>query len=76
MAKKSVTIEDVKKAKIELEKQILTLVKAFESDYGVRVSYLHFDRKRDEDIKAETPTSRKPGPIVNVDVNMDLDLVY
>lgn len=75
MAKKNATIEDVKKAKIGLEKQILTLAKTFESDYGVRVSYVHFDRKNDEDMAPKT-SSEKPGPIVNVDVNMDLDLVY
>jgi len=77
MAKKSATIEDVKKAKIGLEKQILELSKAFEKDYGVKVSYIHFDRERGED-KLNTPeiAQKKPGPIVNVDVNMDLDLVY
>jgi len=71
MAKKSATIEDVKKAKIGLEKQILDLAKSFEKDYGVKVSYISLDRKNDEDeIKEEQ------GPISNVDISMDLDLIY
>jgi len=76
MAKKSATIEDVKKAKIGLEKQILDLAKSFEKDYGVKVSYVHFNRKRDEDNMSAPVKESKPGPIVNVDVNMDLDLIY
>ena len=75
MAKKGYTIEEVKKAKIELEKQMLTLAKDFEKTYGVRVSYIGIDRKRDEDM-APKVSNEKPGPIVDVSVNMDLDLVY
>jgi len=72
MAKKAITIEDVKKAKIDLEEKMLDLAKAFEKDYGVRVTYISLERKYDEDV----PTTReKQGPIINVDVNMDLDLI-
>lgn len=72
MAKKGYTIEEVKKAKIELEKQMLKLAGDFEKTYGVRVSYIGIDRKDDE----EAPEARSKGPIVDVSVNMDLDLVY
>jgi predicted small secreted protein len=74
MAKKNVTIEEVKKAKIQLEKDILKLVKGFESDNGVRISYINMERKRDE--KTEAPVDVERGPIINVDANMELDLVY
>jgi len=72
MAKKAVTIEDVKKAKIKLEKSMLDLAKAFEEEYKVKVSYIGIDRKDDEDVPS---TREKTGPIVDVSVNMDLDLI-
>jgi len=72
MPKKNLTIEEVKKAKIQLEKDILKLVKDFESDNGVRITYVSLDRKGD----TETPAELERGPIVDVNANMELDLVY
>ena len=75
MPKKSMTVEDVKKAKIELEKSILKMVNAFEKDTSVRITYISLDRKRDVKEMAE-PVPERRGPVVNVDANMELDLVY
>ena len=74
MPKKGLTVEEVKKAKIQLEKDILEAVTDFEKDNGVRISYISLARERDEDM----PEAKRsePGPVINVDASMELDLVY
>ena len=78
MAHKSMTIDDVKKRKIQLEKDILKMLQDFEKDTKVYVSYTNFKRKNDRDMETavDVPTSPKRGPLVNVTVEMDLDLIY
>jgi hypothetical protein len=79
MASRNITIEDVKKKKIELESSILKLIQGFEKECGVYCSHIHFDRQMDEknSLEAIEPVGpSKRGPIKNVDVNMDLDLIY
>lgn len=78
--KKGMTIEKVKEMKIQLEKEIMALLKDFESDTGVYTGYMNIERERDEiDIK-ESPQSDskrgKPKDILNVDVSMELDLIF
>lgn len=70
MAGEASTIEEVKKARITLEKQIFDQVKAFEKKYRLKVSYINLDRKGDEKFE------EKRGPITNVNVNMELDVLY
>jgi hypothetical protein len=72
---KKLTIEDVKKKKIELEGAILKLVQGFEKECGVRASYISMDRKRDNETAPE-PVAERSGPVENVEVRMELDLVY
>jgi hypothetical protein len=78
MAKKNVTIEDAKKNKIQLEKDILELVKKFEEDNGIYINYVSLERKYDDDdmkVVAERP-SRRVGNLINVEASMELDLMY
>ena len=71
------TIEDVKKAKIKLESDILKMIKDFESDTGVYINYLNMDRKYDEDDQVENvPSRRRVGKLQNVEASMELDLMY
>lgn len=71
------TIEDVKKKKIDLEASILKLINDFEDECGVRATYINFERKRDKSYKDTVePAEPRRGPVENVDVNMELDLVY
>ena len=72
---KKLTIEDVKKKKIELEGAILKLVQEFEKECGVRANHIDINRKRDKEIAIE-PVAERSGPVENVDVRMELDLVY
>jgi hypothetical protein len=76
MAKKSMTIEEVKKAKIALEKEIMDKMKSFEEGTGVYVGYINVQREREEKEYLEPEMPSKKGPIKNVEVNMDLDLIY
>lgn len=71
---KSPTIDEVKKAKIKLEKTILEALQGFEKEYGVRIDYLNLQRPSDEDIP-EAKSERR-GPLKNVEANMELDLIY
>jgi hypothetical protein len=73
---KSPTIKEVKKAKIELESAIMKLMQDFEDTNGVFVGYINVQRKHDDRDYAEPERPEKRGPINNVDVNMDLDLIY
>jgi hypothetical protein len=70
---KSSTIAEVKKAKIELESSILKLLTDFEKEYDVKLGYINIERKHDDICVPCRSDSPKPGPPVNVTVNMDLD---
>jgi len=82
MPKKGMTIIEVKEKKIQLEKDILVLLKKYESDTGVYVNYMNLERKRNKDEgrldEPETASSKrsKPKELVNVNVDMELDLIY
>jgi hypothetical protein len=72
---KSPTIDEVKKAKISLEKVILKALQDFEKEYGVRIDYINVQREREDEDIPEARTSRS-GPIKNIEANMELDLIY
>jgi len=74
MPKKGLTVEEVKKAKIQMEKDVLKLVTDFEKENGVYISYVSLERRRDETVPEAKEVER--GPIINVDASMELDLVY
>jgi len=76
MAKKSMTIKDVKDKKTKLELDILKMVQDFEKECEVYASYISLDRKRDKETYPEEVSPAKKGPVINVDISMDLDLIY
>ena len=76
MAKNSMTIDEVKKAKIKVESDILKMIKDFEVDTGTRISYINLDRDYGEEEPIAAPSRGKPGAVKNIDLNMDLDLAY
>lgn len=76
---KALTIDEVKKKKIDLESQILKLVQAYEKETGSYVSYISFERKPTksaEDRLAKTcmPEPERRGPVENINVEMRFDL--
>ena len=76
----SPTIKDVKKAKIDLEEAIASLMQEFETKYDVKLGYLNIQRERKKD-KGEGKVAPEPyepnkGKIDTVDINMELDLMY
>lgn len=74
---KKLTIADVKKKKIELESNILKLINGFEKECGVRATYINFNRKKGKETASiPEPCEPERGPVENVDVNMELDLIY
>lgn len=72
MAKKSLTIKEVKDKKSQLEVDILKMVKDFEKECGLTISYISTRRKNEDNV----PSVSEEGPITNVEISMDLDLVY
>lgn len=76
MAKNSMTIDEVKKAKIKVESDILKMIKDFEVETGTRISYINLDRDYGEEEPIAAPSRGKPGKVKNIDLNMDLDLAY
>ena len=76
MTKKNITIKDVKDKKAKLELDILKMVQDFEKECGVYASYVSLKRKRDKETYPEEVSPTKKGPVINVDVNMDLDIMY
>ena len=76
MAKKSPTIEEVKKAKIALESEIMDKIKEFEKNNGVKISYIDIQREYEgEDSPIPMARSKAKG-IKNITANMDMDLIY
>ena len=76
MADKNITIKDVKDKKAKLELDILKLIQNFEKECGVYTSYINVERKRNRDTYPEEVSPTKKGPVKNVEINMDLDLIY
>lgn len=71
---KKLTIEDVKKKKIQLEKDILKTIQDFEKECGVKISYISLNRSSES--TEAVPEPRREGPIKNVNASMELDLIY
>ena len=45
------TIEEIKKAKVELESKVLTLLKSFEDDNDIKLGYINAERERPKSTK-------------------------
>lgn len=79
MANEKLTIAQVKEKKLELEAAMLKLAQDFEDETGVKVSYTNFQREnlnRTSSSPEPMEDNYKPGPLINVEVSMDLDLLY
>ncbi len=72
----SPTIKEVKENKIELELAVLKLIQDFESANGVFAGYINVNRKHRETDYDEPEKPEKKGPVENVEISMDLDLIY
>jgi len=75
---KSPTIDEVKKAKIEMESSIAKLMQDFESDYGIKLGYIDTKRERKKGSKESAVEAYEPykGKIKTVEVSMELDALY
>lgn len=69
---KGATLSEVKKAKVALEADILSKLKEFEKEYGVKLEYISIHRKNENEVVGR-PDEPYSGPPVNVDVRMELD---
>jgi len=77
----SLTIDQVKEKKIELEGAILKLVQDYEKETGTFVSWIEFERKitKEESDRlagchCATPEPERKGPVSNINVSMRFDL--
>jgi hypothetical protein len=77
-ASKFKTIEDVKKAKITLESSIMAILKSFEDDTKLKVSYINVQRKGPIEKTKIAPELYEPykGPITNISVEVNFDLLF
>jgi len=76
----SKTIEEVKKAKIELEGKILALLIAFENDNGTKLGYMNTERERPKNTRdGYHPSQCMPEeayddmPFANVDISLRIE---
>ena len=75
--KKDLTIEGVKKAKTELEKSIMELLKAFEDEYEVGLgSYINIKRNQTldtiENTVAKEDVESREIKDIEIDLNIDV----
>ena len=74
MAKKGMTILEVKKLRTTLESDILKLVDEFQNATGVRVSYIDMKWVYDNDRETVVPMeSSEKRELKDVGVNLDFD---
>jgi hypothetical protein len=71
MAKKKVTVTEIKKAQVVIELEVLELFQAFEKKYDTFIRHLNLDRKDDKKKKNEYDSDYK-GRLINVTINMDV----
>lgn len=74
----SLTVEEIKKKKIELESAILKLVQEYEKETDTFVSYISFERRLSKEdkkyVESPLPEVNKDGPVENINVDMRFDL--
>ena len=73
---KEMTIKEVKKSKADLELKLIDMFKEFEKETGLKVTYMDVQRKKSKKDMAEVSYEPNKGPIENVEVSVDLDLIY
>ena len=70
------TVKEVKKRKADLELKLIDIFKEFEKETGLKVTYFNISRERKKDEEPEEIYEPHTGPIKDVEINVDLDLVY
>lgn len=77
----AMTIDQVKSAKIEIEKKIIEMLQKFEDDSGVIVSYVEMDREHTRDCASSccchsipVPEPERTGKIANIDLRLRFEL--
>ena len=79
---KGLSVEDVKRKKIDLEKQIFDLLREFEDETKIRVIYVDTIRERVKDKNKDRHTDEpvccgsSRGKLKTVNLNVDLDLLF
>ena len=79
MADKSMTIVEVKEAKIAMESAVLELLNTFEESTGTKIQYMNKTRQKDRDNKegcccGPCDYNSDRGPVVDVTFELELDL--
>ena len=69
---KKATIEDVKKAKIDLESEVCKMVQDFEKKYGMKIGYMSIQRKNDSKIVSSRPDAPRYSKPMSVDISMNM----
>ena len=67
MAKKDLTVEELKAKKKELDKRIYDLIKAFEKETGVKIDYIDFERTWDDEPKTLSTRPKVTGVSTSFD---------
>lgn len=77
----SLTIDQIKEKKIELESSVLKLLQDFEKDVDTFVGYIDTERKPSKKTKkndisnsVEIPGPERDGPLINVNINLRFDI--
>lgn len=72
------TLEDVKKKKVDLELAVLELMKTFEKDTKLKVTYINTQRKRPKEKSKGMEMEYNPnkGPLTDVNVEVNFDLLF
>lgn len=71
MAKKKVTVSELKEAQADVELEILEIFQNFEKKYDTFIRHLNLDRKDNKKVKNEYDSDYK-GRLINVTLNMDV----
>lgn len=77
----SMTVDEIKKSKVDLESSILKLLNKFESDTKTYISYISTERKRIKSKKrnsidryVDVPEPERRGPLVDVNIDLRFDI--
>lgn len=66
------TIKEVKKKKIEFEESMISLIKAFEKETGVKVRYFNIERENDNQDEVPVTKEDDRGKVINVSTEIDI----
>ena len=78
MAKKKnkMTLDELKKKKIDFESSLLQQIKDFEKETGLHVNWLNVERSYGDETEAAIPRKENEGKIVNVGVDVQFGELF